>query len=100
MEWGNRWLVTFNATKSKLLSFNRDPLLVTVKMKGIKLPEVHIYSPLPMLLQGKWAPFIGPSISLLLNPSCICTNLPFAMYGVLFPYAPRSHGLDMLDKVQ
>ena len=30
VEWGNRWLVTFNATKTKLLSFNRhrDPLLV------------------------------------------------------------------------
>ena len=25
----------------------------------------------------KWAPFIGPSISLLPNPSCICTDLPF-----------------------
>ena len=36
VEWGNRWLVTFNATKTKLLSFNRhrDPLLVPVKMSS------------------------------------------------------------------
>ena len=64
-------------------------------MNGIELPEEtsfhllgltfthlwtvgHIYSPLPRLLQGKWGPFIGPSVSLLLNPSCICTNLPFS----------------------
>ena len=42
VEWGNRWLVvTFNATKTKLLSFNhhRDPSLIPVKMNGIKLPE-------------------------------------------------------------
>ena len=28
LEWGDRWLVTFNATKTKLLSFNhnKDPL--------------------------------------------------------------------------
>ena len=40
-EWGDRWLITFNATKTKLLSFNRyiDPLLVPVEMNGIKLPE-------------------------------------------------------------
>ena len=117
VEWGDRLLVTFNATKTKLLSINRhrDPILVPVEMNGIELPEEtifcllgltftlwtrsHIYSPLPRLLQGKWAPFIGHSISLLLNPSCICTNLPF---GPCMEYcshildgAPRSHVLDL-----
>ena len=81
-------------TDTKLLSFNRhrDPLLVRVEMNGIELPEetrfrllglaftrsMNIYNPLPRLLQGTWAPFIGTIISLLLNPSCICTHLPFA----------------------
>ena len=31
--------MTFNATKTKLLSFKRDPLLVPVEMNGIELPE-------------------------------------------------------------
>ena len=41
LEWGDTWLVTVNATKTKLLTFNRhrDPLLVPVKMNGIELPE-------------------------------------------------------------
>ena len=41
VEWGNRWLVTFNAIKTYLLSFNRhrDPLLVPVEMNGIVSPE-------------------------------------------------------------
>ena len=41
VEWGDRWLVTFNATKTKLLSFNRhrDPLLAPAEMNGIELPE-------------------------------------------------------------
>ena len=41
VEWGDRWLVTFNATKMKLFSFNRhrDLLLVPVEMNDIDLPE-------------------------------------------------------------
>ena len=41
VEWDGRWLVTFNATKTKLLFFNHhiDPLLVPVEMNGIELPE-------------------------------------------------------------
>ena len=44
VEWGNRWLVTFNATKTKLLSFNRhrDPLLVPVKMSSTELHEENL----------------------------------------------------------
>ena len=53
------------------------------------------------LFQGKWAPFIGPSVSLLLNPSCICTNLPFGhVWSTVSDEAPRSNGLDLLDRVQ
>ena len=41
VEWGDIGLVTFNSTKTKLLSFNRhrDPLLVPVEMNGIELPD-------------------------------------------------------------
>ena len=41
VEWGDRWLVTFNATTMKLLSFNRhrEPIFVPVEMNGIDLPE-------------------------------------------------------------
>ena len=41
VEWGDKWLVTFNATKTKLLYLNshRDPLLVPVEMNGIELLE-------------------------------------------------------------
>ena len=41
VECGDRWLVTSNATKTKLLSFNRhiDPHMLSVEMNGIELPE-------------------------------------------------------------
>ena len=41
VEWDDRWLVTFNATKTKLLSFNRHrvPRLVLVEMNDIELSE-------------------------------------------------------------
>ena len=41
VKWGDRWPVTFNVTKTKLLSFNhhRNPFLVPVEMNGIELPE-------------------------------------------------------------
>ena len=41
VEWGNRWLVSFNAAKTKLLSINcfRDPFLPSVMMNGKELPE-------------------------------------------------------------
>ena len=103
LECGDRWLLTFNATKTKLLSFNRhrDTLLVN----GIELPEESSFRLLGLtfgLIYGleatqsiAWAPFIGPSVSLLLNPSCICTNLPFGHVWSTF-----GHGLDLLDRVQ
>ena len=50
VECGDRWLVTFNATKTKLLSFNRhrDPFLVPVYMNGIELPELTTFRLLSM----------------------------------------------------
>ena len=114
VEWGDKWLVKFNATKTKLLYFNRhrNPLLAPVEMNGIKLPEETSFrllgltftSPLPRLFQGKWAPFIGFSVSLLLDPSCICKNLPFDNVWSTVPISgvvlPRSYVLDLLDRVQ
>ena len=40
-EWGEKWLVSFNASKTKLLSINRfkDPFLPPVMMNGVDLPE-------------------------------------------------------------
>ena len=56
---------------------------------------------MPRLLQGNWAPFIGPNVSLILNPSCICINLPF---GHVWSTVPISgvvlQGHDLLDRVQ
>ena len=40
-EWGDRWLVSFNASKTKLLSINkfRDPILPPIAMNGHEVPE-------------------------------------------------------------
>jgi len=40
-ELGEKWLVSFNASKTKLLSINRfkDPFLPPVMMNGVDLPE-------------------------------------------------------------
>ena len=41
VEWDDKWLVTFNSSKAKLLSINRfkDPFLPSVMMNGTELPE-------------------------------------------------------------
>ena len=41
VEWGDKWLVTFNASKTKLLSMNRfkNPFLPSIVMNGAELPE-------------------------------------------------------------
>ena len=41
VEWGNDWLMTFNADKTKLLSINRyrQPFLPSIAMGGVDLPE-------------------------------------------------------------
>ena len=60
----------------------------------------HTCSPLPRLLRGKCAPFIGPSSSLILNPSCICTNLCMEYCPHIWGGDRRYHRLDQLDQVQ
>ena len=62
-EWGDRWLVIFNATKRKLLSFKRHriPLLVPVEMNGIiELPEETSFRLLGLDLYPSmdWKPYI------------------------------------------
>ena len=121
VEWGDRWLVTFNATKTKLLSINhhRDPLLVPVEMNSIELPEETSIRLLCLTFTRSmdWKPYVqyiakaasrkvgslGPSIWLLLIPSCICTNLPsshICSTVLICGGASRSHVLDLLDRVQ
>ena len=109
-------VVTFNAAKTKLLSIAIDAL-VHVEMNGIELPEEtslrllgltftrsvdwkpYIQS-ITKLLQGNWAPFIGSSISLLLNPSFFGTNLPFSHVWSTVPIsgfgASWSHGMGLI----
>ena len=62
MEWGDRWLVTFNATKTKLLSFNhhRNILLVPAEMNGIELPEEISFRLLGLTFTRSmdWKPYI------------------------------------------
>ena len=57
VELGDRWLVTFNTTKSKLLSFNRhkDPLGPKVSLLP-SLVSVQIYHP---AIYGVLFPYLG-----------------------------------------
>ena len=45
VEWGQKWLVTFNDSKTKLLSINRhkQPFLLPILMKGKELPESECF---------------------------------------------------------
>ena len=45
VEWGKKWQVTFNSTKTKLLSINhfREPFLPPVSMDGSNLPESNSF---------------------------------------------------------
>ena len=105
--------MAFNGTKRELLSFNRhrDPLLVPVEMNVIELPEETsfclvdlafylvngmetTYSPLPRLLQGKWAGslyraqrFLTPESFLYLHKSTIWRCMEYCSHilsGVVF----------------
>ena len=62
VEWGDRWLMTFNTTKRELLSFNihRDPLLVPVEVNGIELPEKTSFRLLNLTFSQymDWKPYI------------------------------------------
>ncbi|KAI8512007.1 hypothetical protein Bbelb_111070 [Branchiostoma belcheri] len=54
VEWGDNWLVTFNAQKTKLLSINRyrEPFLPPISMNGNELRENESPSPRSYSLQG------------------------------------------------
>ena len=123
VEWGNRWLVSFNATKTKLLSFNRhrDPLLVPVKMSGTELPEETSFRLLGLTFTQSmdWKPyiqsiakaasrkvgslygaqrFLTPESILYLYKSTIRPCMEYCCH--IWGGAPRSQGLDLLDRVQ
>ena len=82
VEWGDRKLVIFNATKT---NHHRDPLLVPAVMNGIELGltftrsmdwKSYIQS-IAKAASRKVGSLYSVQHSLLLNPYCICTNLPF-----------------------
>ena len=62
VEWGDKWLVTFNCTKTKLLSINRyhDPFLPSVNMSGEELPENELIRLLGLYFTNTldWTPYI------------------------------------------
>ena len=98
VEWGNRWLVTFNATKTKLLSFNRhrDPLLVPVKMSSTELHEETSFRLLGLTFTPTmdWKPYIqsiakaaSRKVGSLFRAHLVSLQVHHStMYGVLFPY--------------
>ena len=118
MECGDRWLVTFNATKTKLLSFNRhrDPLLMHVEMNGIELPEETSFRlfGLTFTRSMEWKLYIqsiAKADSRKVGPVFPFPESIFYLYeSTIRPCmeycshicggAPRSHGVDLLDGVQ
>ena len=66
VEWGDRWLVTFNATKTKMFSFNcQRPSLMPVDMNGIELPEETGFRLLGLSFTRsmEWKPYIQSTAS-------------------------------------
>ena len=122
VEWGDRLLVTFNATKTKVLSLNRhrDPLLVPVEMNRIELPEENSFYLLGLTFTRSmdWKPYIQSIAKAasrkvdslyraqrFLTPEPILfmykyTIRPCMVYcSHIWGSAPRSHGLDLRDRV-
>ena len=108
------WLMTFNATKTKLLSFAIETLLVPVEMNDIELPEKttflllgltfvwtgsHIHSIAKVVSRkvgslNRAQRFLTESICYLYK----CTIRPCMEYcSHIWGSAPRSHGLDLLE---
>ena len=120
VEWGDRWLVIFNDTKTKLLSFkcHRDPLVVPVETNGIELPEDTSFRLLGLTFTQSmdWKPYtvhcqgcfkesrLPFRAQRFLSPESILYLYKYhsAIYGVshILVGAPRSHRLDLLDRVQ
>jgi hypothetical protein len=115
--------VTFNATKTKLLSFNRhrDPRLVPVEMNGVDLPEETSFCLLGLTFTQSmgWKPyiqsiakaasrkvgslyraqrFLTPESIFCLHKSTIRPCMEYCSH--IWGGAPRSQGLDLLDRVQ
>ena len=65
VEWGKKWLVSFNTSKTKLLSINRfsSPILPSVAMEGTSLPESGSFRLLGMTLSSdfSWKSYIESS---------------------------------------
>ena len=115
--------MTFNATKLKLLSFNRhrNPPLVPVEMNRIELPEETSFPWLGLTFTRSmdWKlyiqsiakaasrkvgslyraqHFLTPESILYLYKSTIQPCMEYCSH--IWGGAPRSHGLDLLDRVQ
>ena len=124
VEWVDRWLVTFNATKTKLLSFNRH-MRLSFSAGGDEWQSWHELHELPeetsFRLLGltftrsmDWKPYIQSiakaasrkvgslyRFQRFLTPESICINLPFGhVCSHIWVGAPRSHVLDLLDRGQ
>ena len=99
VEWGNRWLVTFNATKTKLLSFNRhrDPLLsstelheeTSFRLLGLTFTPTMDWKPYIQSIAKAASRKVGSLFraQCFLSPESILYQVHHStMYGVLFPY--------------
>ena len=64
MDWGNRWLVEFNAVKTQLVSFDQsnDTGVVDAKMNGSVLEEKSFIKMLGLTLSSTldWGSYIIP----------------------------------------
>ena len=104
-EWGEQWQVSFNATKTKLLSFNRhrESSLIPLNMNDIELP----------ITPSSWTCFY---IQVGLETSCPFCRKTGITWAILYLYkattrpcmeycshiwggAPQSRCLDLFDKV-
>ena len=63
VEWVERWMVSFNATKTKLLYFNRyrESTLIMLKMNYIEVPECASFRLLGLVFTPKldWKPCVA-----------------------------------------
>ena len=123
VELGDRWIMTYTVTKTQLLSFNRhgNPLLVPVEMNGVELPEETSFRLLGLTVTRSmdWKPyiqsiaksasrkvdtlyraqrFLTPESILYLYKSTIRPCMEYSSH--IWGDAPRSHGLDLLHRVQ
>ena len=123
VEWGEKWLVSFNATKTKLLSFNRhrESGLIPLKMNDIELPESSSFRLLGLVFTPKldWKPYVQsiakqaskrvgslfrsqryltPESILYLYKATIRPCMEYCSH--IWGGAPQSGCLDLLDRVQ